>query len=168
MARPKKEARLLDTTEAERVVSKLERRQDLKISVLDFMRLNFQRLKKTGLSRQTIYENLTSEGLDVGTFHAFSRCWSRVAKSGVLALAQSKADNQIRTTQAEEEARQKQEVEPERREIERETMPGVKAPEAPSKKKSSFLPPIYAADGTELEITETGAKKFKITSGKNK
>ena len=104
MARPKKEARLLDTTEAERVVSKLERRQELKISVLDFMRLNFQRLKKTGLSRQTIYENLTSEGLDVGTFHAFSRCWSRVAKSGVLALAQSKADTDspIRATQVEE------------------------------------------------------------------
>ena len=80
MARPKKETRQLDVAEAEKAVSKLMEKQDLKISLLDFMRLNLQRLKNTGLSRRTIYERLTSDGLNLGTFNSFSGYWTRVGK----------------------------------------------------------------------------------------
>ena len=84
MGRPKKEATLIDAGEAERLVSKLVKAQECKISMLDFMKLNIQKFKSTGLSRQTIYDNLTRGGLNLGNFQSFSGYWTRVEKSGKL------------------------------------------------------------------------------------
>ena len=84
MARPKKEATLIDAQEAERLVLKLEKAQECKISVSDFVKLNIHRFKNTGLSRQTIYDNLTRGGLNLGSFNAFTGHWSRAEKSGIV------------------------------------------------------------------------------------
>ncbi len=84
MARPKKESTFIDAGEAERLVSKLERGQECKISVSDFMRLNIRRFKNTGLSRKTIYDNLTRGGLNLGSFGSFSGHWDRAEKSGMI------------------------------------------------------------------------------------
>ena len=161
MARPKKETTLIDLAEAEKVVSELIEKQDLRISVLEFMRLNFQKFKNTGLSRQTIYERLTSGGLNLGTFNAFSQRWTRIEKSGIS----NSANNPVSACVAEEVVEKQ---EPDRSSDRERGGPEVKTPEEPKKKTNLALPPIYAPDGTELEITETGAKKFKITSAKNK
>ena len=167
MARPKKEERQLDIAEVERVVTELVKQQDLKISFLDFMRLNLQKFKDTGLSRQTIYDYLTKNGLNLGSFNVFSGYWSRVEKSGIFVSANtpSKRDSPVSAGVAEEVVEKQ---EPDRSSDRERGGPEVKTPEEPKKKTNLALPPIYAPDGTELEITETGAKKFKITSAKNK
>ena len=171
MARPKKETTLLDLVEAKRVVSELMNEEDLKISLLDFMRLNLQKFKETGLSRQTIYERLTSGGLELGSFNAFSHRWTRVEKSGVLTSIPSKVDSSVKPSAAEEEIEREvkpaRKQEPERSvesksEDEREVKAEVKAPAEVKKKTGMGLRPIRMPDGTEVEITQTGAKRFKI------
>ena len=161
---------LVNVMEAERAVSELlENRQTLNISISDFLRLNIHKFKNTNLSRRTIYESLTGSGLKLGTFKAFSRCWSRVEKSGVLAPALGKADSTIKINQVEEDVRHsRQEAEPERREVKREAKPEVNAAEATKQKANPALRPIYV-NGVEVQIDPaTGAKTFEIKSSKNK
>ena len=169
MARPKKEERQLDIAEVERAVTELVKQQELKISFLDFMRLNLQKFKDTGLSRQTIYENLTKKGLNLGSFGVFSGYWSRVEKSGIFITANtpSKTNSPVNGEVVEEVEERRQE--PERgaereREDKEEVKSEVKAPEELKKKPSTGLGlrPIRMPDGTEVEITPTGAKRFKI------
>ena len=103
MARPKKEATLIDAGEAERLVSKLVKAEECKISLLDFMRLNLQKFNNTGLSRQTIYDNLTRGGLNLGSFQSFSGYWSRVEKSGMASEISIKPDSPGKTVVIEAE-----------------------------------------------------------------
>ena len=165
MARPKKETTLLDITEAERVVSELEKKQDLKISVLDFMRLNLQKFKNTGLSRQTIYERLTSGGLDLGTFNSFSQRWTRLEKSGLRAAIPREADSPAKAAVVADDRKQRQDParDTERKmEVKREEKPEENTLAIPKKKSNPALRPIYV-DGVEVEIDpETGGKTFKI------
>ena len=97
MGRPKKEATLIDAAEAERLVLKLEKAQECKISVLDFVKLNIQRFKDIGLSRKTIYDNLTRGGLNLGTFNSFSGYWSRIEKSEIQPNISSESDSPAKT-----------------------------------------------------------------------
>ena len=171
MARPKKEARQLDIAEVERAVTELVKQQELKISFLDFMRLNLQKFKKTGLSRQTIYENLTRKGLNLGSFNVFSGYWSRVEKSGIFISANtpSEANSPVKADVVEEVEEQKQE--PERsaereREVKQEVRPEMKLTEEPKKKTNPALRPIYV-NGVEVQVDPaTGAKTFEIKSSK--
>ena len=103
MARPRKGATLIDLGEAERLVSNLERGQECKISVSDFVKLNIQRFKNTGLSRQTIYDNLTRGGLNLGSFGSFSGHWSRAEKSGMQSNISSNPDSPAKTAVIEAE-----------------------------------------------------------------
>ena len=113
MARPKKEERQLDIAEVERVVTELVKQQELKISFLDFMRLNLQKFKDTGLSRKTIYEYLTKKGLNLGSFGVFAGYWDRVEKSGIFVSANtpSKTSSPVSAGVAEEVEERKQEPE---------------------------------------------------------
>ena len=161
MGRPKRETTLLDIAEAERVVSELVERQGLKISVLDFMRLNIQKFKDTGLSRQTIYERLTSEGLDLGTFSSFSRRWTRVEKS-VFPGIPCDTNSPVKAARLEEHKEEPERKVEQEREFEKEKVK-PKAEEPRKKPAASLgLRPIRMPDGTEVEITSTGAKRFKI------
>ena len=146
-----------DVAEVEKVVSELEKNEDLKISLSDLMRLNLQRFKKTGLSRRTIYERLTEGGLKLGTYDVFSKCWTRVEKSGAFATAPIKTESPVKADKVEEAERE--------REVESKPEPEEKAPEKPKRKPYT----IRAADGTELFVDpETGAKTFEIKSSKKK
>ena len=93
MGRPKKEATFIDAGEAERLVSNLERGQECKITISDFVKLNIHRFKNTGLSRQTIYDNLTRGGLNLGSFGSFSGHWARAEKSEMISDISSNPDS---------------------------------------------------------------------------
>ncbi len=105
MARPKKEVTLIDAREAEKLISALEKEYECKISVSDFMKSNILRFKNTGLSRRTIYEKLTSGGLELGNFAAFSSCWSRVEKTVNLLDISSNPDSPAKTPAIEAESK---------------------------------------------------------------
>ena len=120
----------------------------------EFIRLNFQRLKATGLSRRAVYENLKLSGLELGSFEAFSKCWSR-----------NEAINASPSLKPQEEVMQRKESE---REVKQEVKPEIKASDEPKKKTNPALRPIYV-NGVEVQIDpETGAKRFEIKSAKNK
>lgn len=131
----------IDLEQAEKALSQLSAKQEgIVVTVSEFIRLNFQQLEGSGLSRRTIYENLKRKGLELGSFKAFSECWRRNAKairqksSGVCApLAPPEGEVSERSGERK----------------------GIK-------KTGQGLRPIRLPDGTELEITETGAKTFKI------
>ena len=68
---------IVRSADAEKALLVLEQKQDIVMTAPEFIRLNFQRLKATGLSRRAVYENLKLSGLELGSFEAFSKCWSR-------------------------------------------------------------------------------------------
>ena len=109
MGRPREETTLLDIREAERAIAELDKRESLKISISDFLRLNLQKLKNYGLSRRTIYENLTSNGLQLGSFKSFSRCWTRVEKNHFISTIPTERDTLRKDSGVTEEIRLKEE-----------------------------------------------------------
>lgn len=136
----------IDLEQAEKALSQLSAKQEgIVVTVSEFIRLNFQQLEGSGLSRRTIYENLKRKGLELGSFKAFSECWRRNAK----AIREKPSCDTLERPEA--EAPQAQ------REVSKriEERKGIK-------KTGQGLRPIRLPDGTELEITETGAKTFKI------
>lgn len=136
----------IDLKQAEKALSQLSAKQEgIIVTVSEFIKLNFQKLEGSGLSRRTIYENLKSKGLELGSFKAFSECWRRNAKA-IRQKSSGECDSS-----APPEAPQEQEVS----EARSESRKGIK-------KTGQGLRPIRLPDGTELEITETGAKTFKI------
>lgn len=158
MARRKEETRF-DAAEVEKAILELEKKENLKLSLSELMRFNIQRFKDTGLSRRTIYDRLIDSGLNLGTFNAFSLCWTRVEKSGIFVSADtpSKRDSPVSAGVAEEVVNEPDKsADREREELE------VKTPEKPKKKYNPALRPIYV-NGVEVEIDpETGGKTFKI------
>ena len=146
---------MVDVAEGEKAVLELERTLGGTITASEFLRLNLQRFKATGLSRRTIYDSLTRSGLKLGTFAAFSKCWSWLESGGTS--SRSKAGSNVKAADVEEvfhnggtEIRSGGENKPE-----------IKAPEK-SQKAGLGLRPIRLANGAEVEITQTGAKMFKI------
>lgn len=149
MARRKEETRF-DVAEVEKAISDMEKKENLKLSLSELMRFNIQRFKNTGLSRRTIYDRLVDSGLNLGTFNAFSLCWTRVEKSGkfLTTPSETKTSEPAKIDKAEEESK-----------------PEEKAQEKPKRKPYT----IRAADGTELFVDpETGGKTFEIKSSKKK
>ena len=72
----------IDLEQAEKALSQLSAKQEgIVVTVSEFIRLNFQQLEGSGLSRRTIYENLKRKGLELGSFKTFSECWKRNAKA---------------------------------------------------------------------------------------
>lgn len=154
---------MVNVVEAEKAILELERTQGGRITLSEFLRLNLQRFKATGLSRRTIYDSLTRSGIKLGTFAAFSKCWSWLESNGKV--FSSKTSSLAKTATSGEEIRHKQEPEKsaeQERKTEKEVRTETKAAIEAPKKKSSILKPIYV-NGVEVQIDpETGAKTFQI------
>jgi len=136
----------IELERAEKTLSQMNAK--FTVTVSEFIKLNFQRLEASGLSRRTIYENLKRNGLELGSFKAFSECWRRNAKA-----IRQKSSGGGCDSSAPSEVPQKQEIS----EARSESRKGIK-----KTGQGLGLRPIRLPDGTELEITETGAKTFKI------
>lgn len=81
----------IDLEQADKVLSQLSAKQEgIIVTVSEFIKLNFQKLEGSGLSRRTIYENLKRNGLELGSFKAFSECWRRNAKAFQEKLSRGK------------------------------------------------------------------------------
>ncbi|MDO4754382.1 MAG: hypothetical protein Q4A41_05195 [Bacillota bacterium] len=138
----------IDLEQAEKALSELSAKQDgIIVTLSEFIKLNFQKLEGSGLSRRTIYENLKRKGLELGSFKAFSECWRRNAKT-----IRQKTPGGCDFLASPEEPQKQGEA------TVIEKIEGKKR----AKKMGQGLRPIRLPDGTELEITETGAKTFKI------
>ena len=134
---------MVNVAEAEQAILELERTQGGTITLSEFLRLNLHRFKATGLSRRTIYDNLTRSGITLGTFAAFSKCWSWLESSGkVLSNA---TDNPVKVGVDDEKIAYKKGPEKggERdRRFEQATRTNVKTSEEGAKKRSPALRPI--------------------------
>ena len=149
----------LEPNQTEKVPSQMNGEKNrITVSVSEFIKLNFHRLESSGLSRRTIYENLKRNGLELGSFKAFSESWRRNAKA-----FQQKS---IRSTNCEYEVSEATETS--RKGTEEETVPmnsGERRAANKTRQKNGQglgLRPIHLPDGTEVEIDEYGAKTFKI------
>lgn len=129
----------IDLVQAQKALTKLEEASEeggIVVSVSEFIKLNFEKLQGSGLSRRSIYEYLKKNGLDLGSFASFTQAWYRYAKG-----QKAKAEGISRLTSEKKETN----------------------PVSSSKRNSGLgLRPIRLPDGTEVEISETGAKTFKI------
>lgn len=136
----------IDLVQAQKALTDLEEASEkggIIVSVSEFIKLNFDKLQGSGLSRRSIYEYLKKNGVDLGSFASFTQTWYRYAKGQ---KAKAGGASQI-TSEREQNLQEKKESNPIL---------------SPRRNSGLGLRPIRLPDGTEVEISETGAKTFKI------
>lgn len=124
------------------------------VSLRKFIDINFELFVESGLTTREIYEFLQGEeGVDVGSFKVFKTLFSRVrVKRSPPCSSPAEVSSDA------EDPRKKLPVED----------GGGKREEKPGNGKCNpALPPVYLPDGTEVEITKTGAKIFQIGHSTN-
>ena len=148
------ERKQIDLNKAQEVIANFNKTSSPITTARQFVMAHIGELQQSGRPIEEIHRHLVNSGLDVGTLKYFRKLWSQAKKE------QKSCQITHELTEPEKIASMLQvnsivANSPE------------KSLEAPSEKektpmRNSGLRPITLPDGTPVEVTETGAKKFKI------
>ena len=164
----------VDIKKAEEALKRLKEEKEEKSSVGKFIRTYFHELEATGKPIKRIYEFLKANGIEVGTCGGFSSLYSKMRKERKTGQQQKKQEK--RSSYLTGEGKEPNNKYPEaaitetaenRQEIQAFSNINNKVDtEENNRNRGLGLRPIYAPDGTELTITENGAKTFEIKKTK--
>jgi hypothetical protein len=144
--------RKIDEKKAEDVLTRSLAESETRVSLRRFIRDHFEVIAGSGKTIKSVYESLRANGIDVGSYSVFGSVYSQVKRARRQAgMPQNPLDR----------PRGKGEKKGER-EARKSGDDGREQTKRGSEKSGPALPPVYLADGTEVEITETGAKVFQI------
>jgi hypothetical protein len=139
--------REIDEERAEKTLMLSLTKPGARVRLRDFIRTHFDAIAGSGKTIKAIHESMTKDGIDVGSYAVFGTTFSQIKRG------RRKAESYPETSL--------DAAKPSPRGRERDTGEPAKS------KNNPALPPVYLPDGTEVEITETGAKVFQIEHSPN-
>lgn len=143
----------INISEAEEILARLNKEAD--VTITEFIARNYEKLKNSGLSKKSIYNFYLKNGMNLGNYETFKRAYNRYTKKIKTEKANTNTLMFSKTEETSPLAINQETIETSVKKTE---------PPKPLKKAGLGLRPIYLPDGTEVEITETGAKRFKVES----
>jgi hypothetical protein len=143
----------IDVEKAERILARSLDAPRTHMTLREFIRTHFEAIAAPGKTIKAVYESLTEGGVDVGSYAVFSNACSQIKKT----KREREEKNFSETSPL--DAKTAMRVTREQKRVQAGTEGKIGSEK---RKRNPALPSVYLPDGTEVEITKTGAKVFQI------